>query len=271
MSRSASRAAPLLLLLPLSGCWIFLTAPLLDALPRRSRVAVVLFHESWGVETYQAPPSFVNLPTPRGPPPKTAVAIPHPAAVYASFRRGLAESGAAVLVDDARAQSLPDLVARVPALAAPSPSSPAPRQDARAFPFPIEVGDAVTAQKRWGDPTPRPVRIGLETDVYDYHLARVSPAMPALARELGADGLVEVFLRPVAQVVRSRDGYAVAPMYVWASVTMFGADGRRRYENIFRSDAIPADSSDGPSGLERRLEAFARELGERVASEAFGG
>lgn len=294
MRRFASRAT-LALLLALSGCcgpWMCLTAPILDGFPPGSRAAVVLFHVAWGVESYQAPPSFPQRPGPQSPgfappPPVGPAGIDHPAAVYEAFRQGLTEAGRARLISDERVRSLPDLQALLPSLSAPSYSSPAPAPDARAFPFPLEVGDAPLVEQRWGDSTPLPRQIAKPTDLYTYHLAPVSSRMSVLARQLGADGLVELFLRPVVVVnPGGPGGYTVEPLRIFAMVTVFGPDGRRRYENIFRSAAIRvgdpalfALQSTGPSQvgivdphfLQQVTVQFAHELGKRVAAEAFSG
>ncbi|MHB8416705.1 MAG: hypothetical protein ACYDCL_01425 [Myxococcales bacterium] len=234
-------------MLPLTGCWLFLTAPVLDSFPPGTRAAVVLFDVASEATGYEAPTwgPASRLPPPAWASSASSPAAPHPAAVYEAFRRGLGESGHAVLVENGRS--------------------------------PVDANGAPRVQRRWGDPSPRPFALIKPTDFYSFHLAPVSPSMPALARELGVQGLVEVFLRPVVAVYPQGGpglGYQVKPMRVRAEVTVFGADGRRRYENIFRSEPIPLAGPAGPldpGRLQEGLEEFARKLGSRVAVEAFSG
>ncbi|MHB1846582.1 MAG: hypothetical protein ACYCWW_17300 [Deltaproteobacteria bacterium] len=281
-----SLGAGLSLLTLLAGCgWACVTAPILEPFAPGARAAVVLFHVAWGTEADMTVRPWG--PNGFGPPPlPTRIPIEHPAAVYEAFREGLGGSGSVTLVSDDRLRKLPHLTALVPSLTAPSYSSPAPSLDARSFPFPIEVGDAPIVEKRWGLELPVPMHLAKPTELFTYHLAPVSPRMPTLARELGADGLVEVFLRPVFTVTQAGSSYSATPLRIYAMVTVFGPDGRRRYENVFRSvpledeepGAVEGQAS-APGGavsgdlshVQRRAEAFARKLGARVASEGFGG
>ncbi|MHB1843327.1 MAG: hypothetical protein ACYCWW_00650 [Deltaproteobacteria bacterium] len=305
---TACRSASLAALLALGGCCVspiclnagslfaFSGGPRFGSFPPDARSAVVLFHVSWafldtGHTLCGQPVSwpdesevgfFNTIPTPlfSG----TAGPIEHPAALYAAFREGLRASGVN-LVDDSAVRSLPNLVALVPALREPNPSSPAPAPDARSFPFPLEVGDEPRFEQSssgrgsdHGPGRPVPRRVERPRDLLDRELAAVSPRMPKLAVELGADDLIEVLLVPIMQIRRKDDRFNSfengidAPTHIFALVTIFDREGRRRYENVFESERTSTGDTAAMTyddAVQWRAAELARKLGARVALEAF--
>ncbi len=259
-----------------SGLFSFSAGPLLGGLPAGSRAAVVLFQVSWVLfdEDARARASALFGPFPAAEADAPPEPIEQPAAVYAAFRLGLQSGGVGLAADD-RVRALPDLAALVPALREPSPSSPAPWADARAFPFPLEVGDEVRVERASTDPFRAgagPMKLLSPRDFLSDELSPVSPRMGRMAAELGAEGLIEAALVPIRQLVRDGHGHIQGTSTrVFAMVAIFGPDGRRRFENIFVSKPIDPHGTSYDDSVQARAVEFARQLGARVAREAFSG
>ncbi len=274
------------------GCLCFSPGPIGDAYPRGARLAVVLFHvsppqnrvspeaEHDALESAGVPFAWLlrgeELLGPATHQP--AVALDDAARVYAAFRTAFAAAAGPELVPDGAVRAAAGNAAALAWFSDGPGWPPAAGQQA----LPLESGDFLWLAPRdgGGGASWRPAALIASLPLF--HLGGLRPAhgepAPApLARRLDADGFLMAAVVPVFEpggtARTGPDRWVVSTsLRFYAAVTIFGRDGRRRYENFFRSGPVrlPRPPGAGPE-LERRTIDFARKLARRVRAEAIAG